>query len=320
MRSLHRLNTIPWLADVLHPSTSKKRYMLMLKAYLDESGHSEDSVCRFVGMGGLVAESCVWESFTEEWQAILDEYIGGTWFHMKDYVMVPGVGPYAGWKEPRRREFLGRLVNAIVSRDIRYIGCVVSMDGFERLSTELKELFSDPYYMAFQRVTHGCSVCGLKIEDPFNPEKVAMVYAYQNTFGAINSGSDNPQQQGRAEQLWHTMRSNDTMFSKAMGSYASDFPENIQALQAADLFAYELTHYFENLLRRPKDGMRWGLRQMLADKKDSYHQPLLKFYSYEEMLVTLMDGGIITDNVDVRIGASMIQLQIKMDMQSESKK
>ncbi|MBB5062804.1 hypothetical protein HDF15_001141 [Granulicella mallensis] len=270
-------------------------------------------------MGGLIAESAVWESFTDDWQTVLDEYIGGKWFHMKDYVMVPGVGPYVGWDESKRREFLGKLVNAIVSRNIRYVGCVVSIDGFDALPPQLQEGFVDPYYMAFQHATHGCSICGLNIEDPFSPEKVAMVYAYQDTFGAINSGSALPRNQGRAEQLWHAMKSQNTMFSAAMESYASDFPKNIQALQAADLFAYELTHYFENLLRRPKDGMRWALRQMLADKKDSYHQPLLKFYSLESMLETLMNDSVIPENVDVRIAASMLELQIKMDMQDRIK-
>ncbi|AEU38282.1 hypothetical protein [Granulicella mallensis] len=148
-------------------------------------------------MGGLIAESAVWESFTDDWQTVLDEYIGGKWFHMKDYVMVPGVGPYVGWDESKRRDFLGKLVNTIVSRDIRYVGCVVSIDGFDALPPQLQEGFVDPYYMAFQHATHGCSICGLNIEDPFSPEKVAMVYAYQDTFGAINSGSALPRNQGR---------------------------------------------------------------------------------------------------------------------------
>jgi hypothetical protein len=48
-----------------------------------------------------------------------------------------------------------------------------------------------------------------------------------------------------------------------MGSFASGTPTEMCPLQAADLFAYELCHEFENRIKRPHDKMRWGLRQIL---------------------------------------------------------
>jgi hypothetical protein len=41
-------------------------------------------------------------------------------------------------------------------------------------------------------------------------------------------------------------------------------PGDLCSLQAADLFAYEPSHEFENRVKRPKDDMRWGLRQIVS--------------------------------------------------------
>jgi hypothetical protein len=160
----------------------------MLRAYLDESGDSSDPVCRFVGMGGLVAPSENWESFTIQWQAALDKFIGGAPFHMKEYVLTkPCIGPYVGWDEPKRREFMAALIQAILDCDARMVGCVVAKDGFDALTPEHKVMFQDPYFMAFQQVTLGCSICGLSLDGPQYGERVAMIYAYQQTFGAITT-------------------------------------------------------------------------------------------------------------------------------------
>jgi hypothetical protein len=303
---------IQWLAEALHPSTSKRRYLFMLKAYLDESGHSSDSECRFVGMGGLVAPSENWEVFTVAWQSALDEFIEGKPFHMKEYVCWPdAVGPYVGFTELKRRAFMARLIKAIVDCDARMVGCVVSIDGFNALIPQHQKMFRDPYFMAFQDATHGCSICGLSLDGPNAGEHVAMVYAYQEEFGAIESGRTEAVQQGKAEQLWHAIKAQQTITSQWMGVYSSALADDVCALQAADLFAYEITHEFENRLKRPHLDMRWGLRQLLAKEQ---RQALIKFVSFEAMLERLMDGGYIQDDVNIRLASTMVQLESKMDM------
>ena len=72
-------------------------------------------------------------------------------------------------------------------------------------------------------------------------------YAYQKEFGTIVSGSTTPQNQGRSESLWHAMKNHPhdpLRLNQWMGSYSSEYAKNIYALQAADLFAYEITHEF----------------------------------------------------------------------------
>ena len=121
----------------------------MLKAYLDESGHSSDPRCQFVGMGALVAESDKWEVFNAAWQSALDEFIGGKAFHMKEYICIPPIGPYVGWDEPKRRAFLARLINAIALSEARIIGCVVSNEAFSRLIPAIKLSLLTPTICAF---------------------------------------------------------------------------------------------------------------------------------------------------------------------------
>ena len=283
----------------------------MLRAFIDESGHSSDPHCRFVGMGALVAADESWQRFEEAWSAALTEFIDGLPFHMKDFAH--SVGPYVSWKEPRRRAFLKRLIDTIVQNDMRLVGCVVSMDGFSRLHPHHKQMFQDPYFIAFQQVTHGCAICGLSPADFRLGEEVHMVYAHQNEFGAINSGSADPHQQGRAEQLWHAMKQRGTLVAGWMGTYGSKLANDVAALQAADLFAYEITKEFENSVNRPTERMRWGLRQLIIEEK---RQALIKFIGFEGLLDILMDDHLIDENTDIRLASAMLQLDVKMDMQS----
>jgi hypothetical protein len=67
-----------------------------------------------------------------------------------------------------------------------------------------------------------------------------------------------------------------------MGSYASCRPGELCQLQAADLFAYELSHEFESRVKRPDAEMRWPLRQFMG----MYRIPLpqIRFLDKKELL------------------------------------
>jgi hypothetical protein len=201
------------LGYAVHSQRSSRKLMLMLTAYVDESGHSTDKECRFVGLGGLVAPLSRWEKFTDDWQAALDEFIGGEEFHMRQYVRVPGVGPYEGWDKKRREEFMAKLVGAIVESEAQPVACIVSLDARDALHPSHQEFFGDPYLTAFQQVTRGLSLAAIPREFPFKPETVSMVYAYQSEFGAITTGAALPQNQGRAESLWHAIKQQTTLVS-----------------------------------------------------------------------------------------------------------
>jgi hypothetical protein len=86
---------------------------------------------------------------------------------------------------------------------------------------------------------------------------------------------------------------------------------DVCALQAADLFAYEITHEFENRLKRPHFDMRWGLRKLLSKEEN---QALIKFIDSQEMLEILMNSNLIDECQEVRLASSITQLERKMDM------
>jgi hypothetical protein len=238
---------------------------------------------------------------------------------MKEYVCIPPIGPYVGWDEAKRRDFFKRLVDAVIISEARLIGCVVSMIAFKKLHPSHQALFKDPYYLSFQQVTHGCRISGMTLtEELFSGEAVAMVYAYQEEFGAVESGSANPRQQGRAESLWHAMKAQRSPLSKFMGTYASSLADDVAALQAADLFAYEITKEFENRLSRPGDDMRWGLRQLLG--KLSNQQALIKFYGFDSLLESLMDNEHIPEDPEIRLASSLVQVDVMMTMKGRYKK
>jgi hypothetical protein len=261
--------------------------MLMLTAYMDESGHSADPRSRYVGIGGLIAEEKAWERFESEWStALADAGIHGG-FHMKDFAH--RMGHYQGWDEAKRRSLLGRLVDAIVNAKATPVGCVVSLDDYNAAPPDLQRFYQDPYYMAFQHATRGAALQALPKDYPYTPETVAMIYAYQSEFGATEAKAEYDERQaGRAQQLWHAMKEL-TMEGQWMGSYGSAYAADLYPLQAADLFAYELTKEFENLVSRPQDNMRWALRKILA--LNEYGTPLIQFYDSHEMLRIFIEAS-----------------------------
>ena len=132
--------------------------MLELTAYFDESGHSDDPKCRFVGIGGLCAPLDNWVSFDQKWQAILDEKCDGVPFHMNKFAR--GEEPFNDWRKARKDDLLGALVRTIKSAEAKPFGAVVSLDAYELLCKLLPgadEIIGNPYYLCFQDATSGLS-------------------------------------------------------------------------------------------------------------------------------------------------------------------
>jgi hypothetical protein len=230
--------------------------MLMLTAYFDETGHEADPVLNFAGMAGFVAPHGRWLNFENQWRDTLKNAGLNDPFHMKEFAH--SAGQFKSWKgkEDKRRLLLGRLIEIIRETKATPIGAAVFLRDFESLTPVQRSHFRGPYYLCFQTVTRGAAIEAV-FEDP--AEKVAMVYAFNEEYGTANAHNG-------AEALWHLMKKHVTLdcnMNERMGSYASSTPAKMMPLQAADLFAYELCHEFENRIRRPNDKMRWALRQIL---------------------------------------------------------
>jgi len=268
----------------------------MLVAYMDESGHSKDPKSHFCGLGGLVADLVKWETLEASWRSALKE--GGVKgpFHMRQFAHRQG--EFKGWTEAHRKKLLGKLVEAIVELDAVPVGCVIWLDHYHSCPKLIRTFYREPYFMAFQTVTKGVALQALPPPNSETQGGVAMVYASQKEFGATQAGSaGNERQAGAARQLWLAMKER-TTFGPLMGSYKTASPEELYPLQAADLFAYELTKEFENLLKRPNDAMRWPLRKILRPILQQENRHLIQFFDAHDIVRVFLEatGQDRTDN------------------------
>ena len=206
--------------------------MLLLTSYMDESGHSDDPNFHFTGMAGFVAPEKTWTEVGIVWQKILDIFSLTEPFHMKEFAH--STGQFENWKdnETQRRMLYSNLVKVIVKSGAVPVGAIISLEDFKSLTEEQRSSFKDPYYMAFQTCTRGAALQALFINPP---EKVSMVYSYNQEYGAIASQKRySVDVAGNAEQLWHVMKAS-TDYGRWMGGYASSTPESTVQLQMADL-------------------------------------------------------------------------------------
>ncbi len=269
------------LASAIHSAASRKKFMLMLTAYFDETGHADDPQLSFAGMAGFVAPAGAWANFEDQWNDTLRNAQLSEPFHMKDFAH--SVGQFKSWKgkEDKRRLLFGRLIEIIRETKATPIGAAVSLRDFESLTPKQQSHYRGPYYICFQTCTRGAAIEAV-FEEP--SEKVAMVYAFNEEYGTNIDGG--------AEKLWQAIKKHVTLdcdLRSRMGSYASSTPGELCPLQAADLFAYELCHEFENRIKRPNDAMRWGLRQIL--KMYTIPSPQIRLLDRKELLRLMAESG-----------------------------
>lgn len=243
---------------------------LNLVSYMDETGHSDDPALDYVGMAGFVAPLGSWEVFDAGWKDLMHNAGLREPFHMKDFAH--SQGQFRQWREnePLRRALFGSAMKLIVETGATPIGALVSLSGFRSLTQAQQKSFLDPYYLVFQTVTRGAAIEAVFEDDP--EEKVAMIYLHHPEYGT---------DAGRAEQLWHAIKGH-YEHGNRMASYKSASPSDVSPLQAADIFAYELSHEFENRIKRPAAEMRWGLRQIVAMYR--IPSPQILFFDRKELL------------------------------------
>jgi len=259
-----------------------------LTSYMDEAGHCDDPTRHYVGMAGFVAPAVMWEDFDVAWKAILNDFGLKEPFHMKDFAHFHGQFE-VGWKgdenKAKRDKLFGALMAAIKETEATPVGAIISVEDFNGLTKCQRDSFRGPYFIAFQFVTRGAALEGAF---GLEPEKVAMVYAYNQEYGTISSPEPySVDQSGRAESLWHAMKET-TDWGKWMGAYASSTPTEISALQAADIFAYELAKEFETLVNPNPRPMRYGLRQIL--QMTSFPHSLIRLLDRMELLRLVIES------------------------------
>lgn len=221
--------------------------VLTLRAYFDESGHSDDPGISYVSMGGGIATLKSWERCETEWAEVLRQF-DVRQLHMRDFAH--SRDEFSDWTEERRREFLSRLM-LIIDRDVmNYVAAAVRPAAINDLPKQERTSLGDVYW--------GCLAYCVRSVATFaegfpSEEKVEIVFSEQPEFG------------GRALEVYYNCKA---ILSNGhrLGAAAFASPSDVPALQVADLIAYEFRHYLANQITRGPDNYRWPLRQLL--KKD----------------------------------------------------
>jgi hypothetical protein len=240
-------------------------FMLIITAYLDESGTSHDT--DFVSMAGLVAAQEAWETFEYQWREALERF-EIPYFHMKEYA--PSVGCCAKWKgdEEKRREVLSTLIRIIDDAYAMPFGAVVSMADYRRLSQEERDSLLDPYYICLQ----DCAMFATMMANGLPPdERVAIIF------------SQNKQFESRSGELWRLMKEKFD-FGFRLSTYAFSDMKDVVQLQAADIVAYEMRGYFDRLLKRPQDTEpRWGMQRLVDISVKVRGEVWMNYYNANEL-------------------------------------
>lgn len=221
----------------------------MLATYADETGHFHDPNKSFVGLAGFLGQSIKWDRFDAEWRQVCAEEGVERPFHMADFAAC--TEQFKSWKgdRVRRERLLGRLIETITNADAYPIGAIVSIEDFRSLTEQQKlALGSDPYYVAFQAVTHQMAFAGALMTWP--PEPISMVYARLKRYTS------------RAEEIWDAIKAYN-IYGNWMSSFTPGDPTQYTPLEAADLWAYELGHHFEYIQPNARP-WRWPLKEIVG--------------------------------------------------------
>ncbi|MGH7205270.1 MAG: hypothetical protein ACREI2_03555 [Nitrospiraceae bacterium] len=228
-------------------SAGSRPAVTVLRAYMDESGHSADPHALDVTIGGAVASIEQWEAFEPSWRAVLDEF-SVSQLHMKDFAHFQG--EYEGWTEPRRREFLQRLFDVINAHVEGYVGGTMPVDLFSGLTPDQQALLgNDPYYPCFIACVIAAATCAAHAS---TEEQVHLFFAELSGF------------QGKALQYYERCKSEQAppgLPEKLAGiTFAS--PKSVLPLQVGDLVAYEVNLHFRHAKQLGTWTERWPFSQI----------------------------------------------------------
>ena len=234
-------------------SRGEHKLMVMLRAYCDASGKSDNPNDVMVTIGGVVSSLEQWEQFEPEWSAMLDSF-DITELHMK--YLAHCRGEYEGWDESKRRSFLGHAVEIMDRHWEGYMGATMPIEVFDSLEAAHKEKLVDPYFPCFFANISGLMTCA----DHLGPEeKVEMTVEGEPGF------------MGKATEFWERARNEGPPgFRERLGTLTvGASSREVLPLQVADLVAYEVNKHLssEYMYRQhgkplPTKWPRWTFNQI----------------------------------------------------------
>jgi len=216
------------LADILHPRLDPWKIMVLLRAYLDESGTHAGS--RIVAIGGFVGSAGTWQKLEGEWAAALAVFDGADLeaFHATD--CENGNREFEHIPIELRIALAQKLAKAISGLGLFGVWCAVIADDWNAtdFDAQFSKEFPHPFYLCFATVAQKLARwTALRTDEA----RMAVVYAEHQEFGA------------NAERLWDAYSRNKRVAH--LSSFSTASPRDCLPLQAADFLAYEMNRDWE---------------------------------------------------------------------------
>jgi Protein of unknown function (DUF3800) len=264
-------NTIRQLARICFPSSDKDKYMLMLEAYFDETGHDDDPNSRFCGILGCLAKAEDWERLERKWQKALSE-AGIDFFHSTEFAHSTGQFK-DGWKgdKKKRDDFYKYLLQIIGEVKPIFLGCLIPMPAYRSLNGDVQNMLVSAYHQSFHEVFRQVLNFGIiKAIDT-----VTMVF------------DDKPKVKRDVNNLYEAVMALDkehsNKLSRRVPSPIFRNMRDVSSLQVADIIAYESFKEYSRRLYspqyNPRPGWKWmesAARWRKTDMERRYHaEPLI---------------------------------------------
>lgn len=248
--------------------------MLMLRAYFDDSGHSQDPNDTVVCIGGCVSPVSAWEQLQPEWKRVLEDF-KVPYLHMKEFAHSEGVFA-EGWKgdEPKRTAFLGALMDTMDRHVMSVVSTTVLISDFNRLTAVQRQQMVDPHFMCLQDVFLASTIT---LHDKPN-EQVDIVFSNQS------------RHVGLTERFLESAREEMSLGGR-LGAFTWASPQSILPLQAADLVAYETRRFAKDLFLDQASTMRTPMKRLFR------MMPFFHFFDKNEITKRFYFNGLGTFHV-----------------------
>jgi hypothetical protein len=113
------------LANLFEPSGRGQKTVVMILAYIDDSGNEDQEVMSFCG---YLARRETWIKIKKKWRKALRKYHVAD-FHMRELAFFRGDAE--GWTEEYRRDFFAECAEVIRDRALMGLGCGFYMEDFK---------------------------------------------------------------------------------------------------------------------------------------------------------------------------------------------
>jgi hypothetical protein len=244
----------PWrdILRAVHPPECKKRFIMALRFYGDESQGQ-----RVIGVAGFLGDGDEWDSLQEKWIARVKP-TGAKAYHMTD--CDNGWGDFSdkkGWNKDSRTQLTIDLIELICQHNIYLIGEAIVLDDYRELPPVTDagdQLGRDEWHAAFQGVLHEAAA---SLGDECPPEEtIAFFFDWRQKQGGAQFFFDYTKNEERLKP-WHFR-----LGTLTFGHKEFDIPGSLPLLQVADIAAVETRRRIENPLIAPHLGERKSLTRL----------------------------------------------------------